>query len=266
MEVILSRAYAEKLYGNANVVGNPLLLDDRIFTIVAVLDFWEMVPKLYDIRNGVYLEPVEDIYLPLETAYDLNYRQNTSNTFEPVNQKKLATEGREKAFHRLQFWVELGSTEKVQAYKEFMASVVAEEKRVGRHPSPEANRLDPMSHILEAFRVDNKEIKAYALVTLLFLGVCLFNASHLSLNRYLANQYEFSLRRALGASAAQLQLQIAADVLISSALSMVFASFIAWLGIALINHFLPGNQLLARWNGTLVISGCTLSIATHNVW
>lgn len=253
MEAIVSRKYAEKIFGDANVVGRTFLLDDRIFTVIAVLDYWEMLPKLYDVIDGGHLAPVEDIYLPLETAYDLNYRHRSSNTFEPVNQKKIATEGREKSLHRLQFWVELDTPEKVQAYKDFMAFLVMEEKKSGRHPSADANRLHPMSHILEAFNIDNREIKAYALVTLLFLVVCLFNASHLSLNRYLANQYEFSLRRALGASAMQLQLQMLVDVLISSVLSIVFASLIAWLGIALINHFLPGNELLAHWNGTLVM-------------
>lgn len=261
MEAIITRNFAQKMFGSTDVIGKTFLVNDQIFSIVAVLDTWDMVPKLYDVNAGNYLEPVEDIYLPLETAYDLNFLANhQTQTFEVVNQKKLATEGRQKAYQRLQFWVQLDTLEQQQAYRQFMRNLVADEKAAGRHPSADLSRLDPMSNILNAFHIESAEIEAYALVTLLFLVVCLFNASHLSLNRYLSNQFEFSLRRALGASNRHLQLQLLADVLISSGFSIVLAAAFSWLGIFLIALLLPGNDLFAQWNWSLAFGLVLLGI------
>jgi putative ABC transport system permease protein len=64
----------------------------------------------------------------------------------------------------------------------------------------------------------------------------------------MANQYEFSLRRALGASRWQLQSQILADVLLSSALAFAAALFFAQLGLWTINSLLPGTRALASWD------------------
>ncbi|MFP3632393.1 FtsX-like permease family protein, partial [Burkholderia sp. SIMBA_045] len=80
----------------------------------------------------------------------------------------------------------------------------------------------------------------------------LFNASHLALNRYLSNQYEFSLRRALGASRSQLQLQMLADVLLMTLLSITGALIIGYAGVSLMNTLLPRNSLFSDWNLTLM--------------
>jgi putative ABC transport system permease protein len=241
MEVILSRQFAVKLFGKADVVGETLILDDRPLKVAAVLKDWKMTPRLFDPNNGGYLDPVEDIYLPLELAYDLNYMSTRQvSTHELVNPKKLSTEGREKAFHQLQFWVQLDTPEQQVAYRQFMKNLVADEKAAGRHPSPDVSSLYSMSHILDGFHVQTREINVYTIITLLFLLVCLFNASHLTLNRYMANQFEFGLRRALGASGWQLQGQLWADVLIGSVFTLCLASLIAVAGILMINHFLPG--------------------------
>jgi putative ABC transport system permease protein len=117
-----------------------------------------------------------------------------------------------------------------------------------------------MRDIVSYFGSESDDINAFALVTLLFLLVCLFNASHLSLNRYLSNQYEFSLRRALGASRGQLQLQMLADVLIMALLTLAGAVLIGFAGIALMNLLLPQNSLFSSWDLPLLLAllGITL--------
>ncbi len=133
-----------------------------------------------------------------------------------------------------------------------MQSLAEDEKASGRHPAPINNQLVPMRNIVDYFGDDPGDIKAFALVTLLFLVVCLFNASHLALNRYLSNQYEFSLRRALGASRSQLQLQMLADVLLMTFLSITGALIIGYAGVSLMNTLLPRNSLFSDWNLTLM--------------
>ncbi|NRQ42442.1 ABC transporter permease [Rheinheimera sp. YQF-2] len=255
LEIILSKATAEKLFGRTDAVGEKLLLDDRHLTVTAVLDDWQMLPRLYDANNRNHLSPADDIYLPLETGYDMNYLSNTqSQTFDDTDYRKLSTQGRTGALNQLQYWVQLDTPTAQQAYKQFMANLAQDEKVAGRHPSEPNNQLVAMRNIVNYFGGESSDIKAFALVTLLFLLVCLFNASHLSLNRYLGNQYEFSLRRALGASRGQLQLQMLADVLLMAVFTIAGALLTGYAGIKLMNHLLPRNSLFSSWDLPLLLS------------
>lgn len=253
--VILTKASAEKLFGRNNVVGEKLLLDDRHVTVSAVLDDWQMLPRLYDANNRNHLSEADDIYLPLETGYDMNYLSNSqSQTFDDTDYRQLSTQGRTGALHQLQYWVQLDTAAQQQAYRQFMHNLVQDEKAAGRHPSEPNNQLVAMHSIVNYFGGESSDIKAFALVTLLFLLVCLFNASHLSLNRYLSNQYEFSLRRALGASRAQLQLQMLADVLLMAVFTIAGALITGYAGIKLMNQLLPRNSLFSGWDLPLLLS------------
>lgn len=260
-ELLLSKATAEKLFGRTNVTGQQLLLDDRLFTVIGVLDEWQMLPKLYDAYGRNYLNAAEDIYLPLESGYDYNYLSNrNSSTFDDADYRKLATDGRNKAIHQLQYWVQLDTPAQQQAYRQFMANLVSDEKAAGRHPSAEANQLVMMRDIIRYFGGESGDIKAFAIVTLLFLLVCIFNASHLSLNRYLSNQYEFSLRRALGAKRSQLQLQLLVDMSMMSALTLGGAAIIAYGSIHLMNYLWPSNRLFASWDLQLMLALAALTL------
>jgi putative ABC transport system permease protein len=263
LELILSKLTAEKMFGRSDVVGEKILLDDRDFTVVAVLDDWQMLPRLYDANNRNHLAAAEQIYMPLETGYDLNYLSNThSRTFDHTDNRQLATQGRTGALHQLQFWVQLDTEAQQQAYLQFMSNLVVDEKKAGRHPSAPNNQLVPMRHIVSYFGGESADIKAFALVTLLFLVVCLFNASHLSLNRYISNQYEFSLRRALGASRTQLQQQMLADVLVMATFCCIGGLLIAWGGVSLLNFLWPDNSLFGRWDLTLLLLLLAITVTT----
>ncbi len=260
-EVLLSRASAEKMFGRSDVTGQQLLLDDRLFTVIGVLDHWQMLPRLYDAFNRNYLSAADDIYLPLESGYDYNYLSNSnSSTFDSTDYRQLGTQGRTGALHQLQYWVQLDTPAQQQAYRQFMANLVTDEKAAGRHPSDEANQLVAMQDIVRYFGGESGDIKAFAIVTLLFLLVCLFNASHLSLNRYLSNQYEFSLRRALGANRSQLQLQLLVDMVLMSAFTLAGATLVAYGGIALMNHLWPSNRLFASWDLQLIAALTMLTL------
>lgn len=254
-EVVLTKASAEKLFGRTDVLGEKLLLDDRHVTVSAVLNDWQMLPRLYDANNRNHLSEADDIYLPLETGYDMNYLSNTqSQTFDDTDYRRLSTQGRTGALHQLQYWVQLDTPAQQQAYRQFMHNLVQDEKAAGRHPSAPNNQLVAMRNIVHYFGGESSDIKAFALVTLLFLLVCLFNASHLSLNRYLSNQYEFSLRRALGASRSQLQLQMLADVLLMALFTILGALITGYACIKLMNQLLPGNRLFSGWDIPLLLS------------
>src|SRR5690606_38608793 len=118
------------------------------------LDDWSMLPRLYDVNGRRSAEPVEDIYLPLETAYDLGIQSNTQNSFTDVDwDGSMATYpqmARTNFANMLQFWVQLDSPEKVAQYQQFLKNLVVDEKAAGRHNRPEGNRLDNILDVQSA--------------------------------------------------------------------------------------------------------------------
>ncbi|MDX1538701.1 ABC transporter permease [Arsukibacterium sp.] len=255
-ELILSKASAERFFGRSNVVGETLQLGNELFTISGVLQNWDMLPRLYDVANGLSSAQSADIYLPWETAYDLGIKSNTTTMSRDSRDysDNFAVNGREGDFYQAQFWVQLDSPKQVAAYQQFMQQLVQSEKEAGRHPRPEANRLTNILDITEHFNARNRQLDAFALVSLLFLLVCLFNASHLSLNRYLASQYEFGLRRALGCSRGQLQQLILADVAVSACLALALSLAVAAAAMTLIASLLPATRNLTSWNPVMVVT------------
>lgn len=264
LEIIISKDTAERLFGRTNIVGEALQLGNELFTIVGVLDSWTMLPRLYDVANGLATAPSADIYVPWETAFDLGIKSNTQ-TMSWDNRdysQNFAVNGREGEFYQAQFWVQLDTPEMVTAYQQFMQQLVLSEKEAGRHPRPEGNRLTNILDITEHFQARNRQLDAFAIVSLLFLVVCLFNASHLALNRYLASQYEFGLRRALGASRSRLQQLVLADVTVNATLAFGLSLLIAYAAMALIGALLPSTRALSAWSPMMLIAMATTAFVT----
>ena len=264
LELIVSKASAERFFGRSNVVGETLQLGNELFTITGVLDDWAMLPRLYDVANGLGASASADIYVPWETAYDLGIKSNTTTMSRDSRDysENFAVNGREGDFFQAQFWVQLNTPTQIEAYKQFMLQLVQSEKEAGRHPRPEANRLTNMRDITEHFNARNRQLDAFAVVSLLFLVVCLFNASHLALNRYLASQYEFGLRRALGASRSQLQQLVIADVMVSAGLAFALSLLVASAAMALISSLLPATRSLTQWSPLMVLAMAATAVIT----
>lgn len=262
-ELIITKASAERFFGKSAVVGETLQLGNELFKIVGVLNDWSMLPRLYDVANGLNTAESADIYLPWETAFDLGIKSNTTTMSRDSRNysENFAVNGREGEFYQAQFWVQLDTPVQVAAYQQFMQQLVQSEKEAGRHPRPEANRLTNILDITEHFDARNRQLDAFALVSLLFLLVCIFNASHLSLNRYLASQYEFALRRALGASRSQLQQLIVADVVVSAGLALLLSLTVATAAMALISHLLPATRNLTSWSALMLAAMAATALA-----
>lgn len=262
LEIIISKNTAMKFFGKTEVLGQQLQLDEHLFTIIGVLDNWSMLPRLYDVNNSQAARETEDVYIPFETAYDVDLRSNTQSTSYSanVNGRVFAEAGRSEAYHQAQFWVQLDTPQQQQAYRQFMDNLVQTEKEQGRHPRPNGNRLHNILDIVETFKAKNQQLDAFAIVAALFLLVCLFNACHLSLNRYMTNQYQLGLHRALGASRLQLQYQVLADVLVSSVLAFTLSLLIAFASMKLINILLPSTRLLTHWDGALLLGMAAIAL------
>ena len=173
----------------------------------ACLAPWRPTVRFFDL-NGNFVTAPEAIFLPLNFTPLMKirtggnsdgWRNYTINTFEDfLNAADIDW---------IQFWVELPTPEKQQAYREFVDNYAREQKKHGRFERPLNNRVTNLLETMGDFSVVLPQISAMAAVSVLFLAVCSLNLVGLLLGKFLARAPEISVRRALGASRAQIFLQ-----------------------------------------------------------
>lgn len=204
--VVLSQETNQKLFGGENSVGRRVRVEDRDFRVVGVLKAWRPLPKFYDTHNGAFDEG-EEIYLPFEFFRQFQVRSagNTSNwdSFEWNNfDAYLASEA-----IWIQYWVQLDTEERKQAYAAFLDAYVQGQKKLGRMLRPTQNKLLNVMEWLEEEEVVPEEATSLMLISILFLLVCALNLIGILLGKFLARAPEVGVRRALGASRGSIFLQ-----------------------------------------------------------
>lgn len=201
---VISAALNNRLFGGGNSVGRTFRLDDREFRVAGVLDRWRPRVRGYDLVVDPLGEP-EAVFIPLEWVGPMEVRATGSQynwrSPEPGEEKlpfldRLVLQ--EALF--LQLWVELPDPARVAAFKSYLDSYVAEQKKLGRFPHKPDNRVTPLLDLMAELRVVPPQTKALAAISLLFLVVAALNLIGLFLGKFLARASTVGVRRALGAS------------------------------------------------------------------
>ena len=204
--VVINQATNEKLFGGANSVGKRLRLGDRDFTVVGVLARWRPFIKMYDLTQNFVEEP-EPIYIPFNLTRPMQIRSfgnldgwkpAAGTTFDDF----LASD-----VDWVQFWVELRSPGDQTAYQQFVDNYVRQEKTRGRFPRPLNNQITSLLEIMRESGVVRPAMNAMAAMSILFLVICALNLTGLLLGKFLARAPEVSVRRALGATRADIFMQ-----------------------------------------------------------
>ena len=205
--VVLSREMNEKLFGGKNSVGKTVRMADREFRVVGVMGDWQPSVKFYDLTQN-QIDVPETIYMPFNLLKPMQLR-----TFG--NSDGWGTSGGLSGFEGflqsetcwIQMWVELPDRAAVEKYKDFLAAYVLDQKKHGRFQRPLNNRVSTVREWMRDQRVVPPETTAMLILSILFLGVCAVNLVGLLLGKFLARSSEVGVRRALGASRADIFLQ-----------------------------------------------------------
>ncbi|HSY50630.1 MAG TPA: ABC transporter permease [Thermoanaerobaculia bacterium] len=203
--VVIDDAMNQKLFGGANSVGKRVRISDRDFTVVGVLQPWRPFIRMYDL-NGLFVAPPEPVYMPFSLTPSMQIRtagnsdgwKSAGNTFEDFLNSDTDW---------VQFWVELRSPAEAEQYRRFVDDFVLEEKKHGRFPRPLMNRVTTMQDLMVESGVIVPQVTAMAAISVLFLAICALNLTGLLLGKFLARAPEVSVRRALGATRADVFLQ-----------------------------------------------------------
>src|ERR1043166_3711058 len=199
--IVIDAAMNQKLFGGGNSVGKTVRIADRNFKVAGVISpDWTPSYRYYDLVQGP-VKP-ETIYLPfnftpimqIASSGDSDGWKSSGNTFE---------EGLKSEQDFVQLWAELPSAGAQRAYRDYVESYVRDQKKHGRFERPLNVKIKSMTDLADEFGFVPKPVKAMSIISLLFLIVCSLNLVGLLLGKFLARIPEVSVRRALGASKAQ---------------------------------------------------------------
>jgi putative ABC transport system permease protein len=241
---VLSSAMNDRLFGGEDSTGRMLMMNNEPYRIAGVLDEWRPMPKFYDLNNNPYEDP-EDIYAPFSVAVSGQWGSsgNTSCWKPPEEggyEGYLASE-----CIWIQMWVELTSSAEKEAYAQFLDDYVMEQKELGRFPRELNNRLSTPEEWMINQEVVDDMVSVLLSLSILFLVVCLLNTIGLLLAKVIRRRNDISLRRALGASRAELFKQYIVEAGMIGVAGGVAGIGMTWLGLRGIENVFSEYDFIA---------------------
>lgn len=260
MEVVIGDELNKKIFAGKNSVGQTLELDGELLTIVGVLKPWSLRPLFYHATEGRAFNLTDDIYAPLETAIDLGWSIHARSA-STVRYKGVQYTRDRDVFY-LQAWVELENKNQQQAFQQYLDAYSQTLKDAGEHPLDIRNELSDVNAWLLEQKIVDQKVLAFTLASILFLCVCVFNASSLLLSRFHSAKFEFGLRRAVGASNKQMLMQGLTESVLLGAIAGLISLILSWLFLKLSTEFLPDLANIAVLDSKLLVLGMLLALIT----
>ena len=261
--IVISRRLNEKLFGGVNSVGREIVLDDQQYRIVGVTEDWDPKPRFFDMFSGnAYAEPSQ-LYIPFNRAIDLQIETAGNNNCGGGGKRGDDREG----WLRGQCvwispWVELNSASEVERYRQFLTSYADDQRRAGRFNWAPNVRLRDVIGWLDYKHAVPPESRISLVVAVGFFVICLVNTIGLLLAKFMRRASEIGVRRALGASRADIYRQFLAEagmVGLAGGLIGVVLTGVGMFGVGLV--FQPQIAHLARLDLSLVSLALLVAIA-----
>lgn len=199
---VLRQKLAARVFGAADPVGRTIRIGEADYQVTGVIaDEWKPLPKFYRLIGGPTWDH-EDVFLPFSAAIAAEMdNQGSTNCYSSGNTDDAGFAGLLKSeCVWLSMWVELDAAGDADAYRDFLAGYVAEQRKLGRFPRPDNQRLYDVMNWLAINEVVSDDSRLQVYLAFGFLLVCLVNVVGLLLAKLNARAGEIGVRRALGAS------------------------------------------------------------------
>lgn len=258
--VVLTKRINEQVFGGVNSVGESIRLFGRQFRVVGVLDDWQPMPKFYDVNNGAF-EESEEVFIPFMLKEELALPSwGNTNCWKSPEGDGFDALLRSECIG-FQMWVELPTQQDKAAYLDFLHSYVSEQKALGRFPRPMQNRLSDVMTWMEDQEVVADDAQIMLWLSLMFLLVCLLNTVGLLLAKFSGKASEIGLRRAVGASKADVFYQYLVETALIGVVGGLVGLLLALVGLegikSLYGEYIQG---LAVLNISMVLVGLVLAL------
>lgn len=258
--VVLGKDINEKLFGGQDSTGRSVRLDGVDYTIVGVLDTWNLRSRYYDLTNGSFADP-DELYMPFTTALDLKHRSSGNNSCW-----KSAGDGWDSYLASdcvwMQMWVQLDSPQRLAEYKEFLDNYVNEQKKLGRFPRPLNNRLLDVNAWMADQKVVSRDMEVQAGLAFAFLIVCLVNTIGLLLAKFTRKAGEIGLRRALGASRREVFTQFLIESGVVGLSGGIIGLMLTGLGLLAVRALYTQYKTVTHLDWTMVATTIALAIVS----
>ncbi|HET7930685.1 MAG TPA: FtsX-like permease family protein, partial [Rhodanobacteraceae bacterium] len=258
-DVVITRQLNGKLFNGADSVGRSLRIGGSTFRIVGVLDAWRPNPHFYDLTTGSY-NYYEQVFLPLQTALQLHFDGNGSNDCWGNGTGGAGGVYPSDTCVWLQFWVQLDTSAKAAAYKQFLVHYSEEQKALGRFVRAPNVRLPDLMQWLDYNGVVPSDVRLQAWLAFGFLLVCLVNTVGLMLAKFLRRSGELSVRRALGASRRALLAQLLTESGVVGLAGGIGGMLLALLGLWLVRQRSSDYAALAHIDPVMLLVTFALAI------
>ena len=257
---VLSRKTNDEVFGGENSVGRTLTLLGQEFRVVGVLDEYFPVPRFYDVSTGA-LDTPEDLYLPFVLKEDLELVQNGNvNCWKSPEGEGFGAFLRSECIN-YQMWVELPTEADKRDYEDYLYNYVTEQKTFGRFPRPMNNRLPDVMEWMEDQEVVEDDAQILLWLSFMFLAVCLLNTIGLLLSKFVAKSSEIGLRRAVGASRADLFKQHLVETALIGVCGGVLGLLVALIGLEGIKVlYVDVPDAIVQLDVTMVVVAILLAI------
>ena len=265
--IVLSKEQNEKLFGDVNSVGRTIRWNDREFRIIGVLDTWFPTPKFYDLTRGSF-DPPEDAYVPFGWAETLERFPNGGRVacWQDESIPSFAA-----FLHSdcvwLQMWVELPDAASRDRMQGVIDAYWVEQHTAGRFQRPRNNRLTKVSGWLIDQHVVQNDNRILVGIAFAFLAICLLNTVGMMVAKFLKAAPSISVRRALGATRAEIFLQHLIEVGLLCAAGAAAGLALAAVGLAQVHALYAqgefgrgGYQELTHFDTVSVVWALVLAV------
>lgn len=255
---VIARSLADKVFGTVDVVGKSIRVEGNELRIAGVVEDWQPEPHFYDLTTGSFGKS-ELLFVPFSTSRELKLsRSGNMNCYDQVPD----AEALGALCEWIQFWVELDTPEKEDAYRAFLVHYSEEQHRTGRFERAPNVRLRDVMEYLAYKEVVPKDARLQTWVALGFLLVCLINTVGLLLTKFLRRSAEIGVRRALGASKRSIFTQLLVEAGLIGLVGGVLGLGLAWLGLWAVRHQPTSYAELAQLDLPMLGTTFALAIAT----
>jgi putative ABC transport system permease protein len=239
--VVLSKHMNQKLFGGANSVGREVILNGRPYRVIGVLAAWLPRPRFYDMPWGGFSTP-EDFFMPF--GWMQARKIMTHGNINCVS-RRAKVDGFDSLLTQdcvwLQYWAELRSRADRDRYQTFVDNYTNEERRHGRFPRSNNNRIVDVQTWLDMHDVIGDDSRMQLVLGFVFLGVCVLNTLGLMLAKFLTAAPISGLRRALGARRIDIVRQHLLEVIVVGLLGGGVGMLLTLLGLAVVKVLMFSN-------------------------
>lgn len=233
---VISRALNNRLFNGADSTGRNLLIGDRRFRIIGVLDEWRPMPKFYDMTNDRFSD-VEQVFVPFWTAMSLKLGiQGAMNCWGDVNSDPEGATSLNAPCSWLQYWVELESPEQVSRYRQYLDGYSNQQRTAGRFQRPPNVRLYSVMEWLDHRGAVPDDVRLQLWAAFGFLIVCLLNTVGLLMAKFMRRAPEIGIRRALGAPRAEIFRQFLTEAGALGLIGGVAGLSLAYIGLWIVRE------------------------------